>query len=260
MVIRGDRIIEDAFALLGAFAPGTNIEDALLAQGIRFANSKIEELYENAAAIPGVTIQDLAAKAGQSEYWVGPTGAAQTPPGLRTSGELQSVVRATLPSGDTEDPRVEVVYDLDRWIEVKRGYSTLCALYLHDGSGSELVGAARSALQGNRKLEVFPAPRSDFLIRLYMRVPEIQSIDKDTIYDLPPGVHRLLTTNIAEALVPVFGADAQTSQEIRANAGMASAEYQKKNLRGSRGVAELDSRWVTSVAVGDDYVHIPEYD
>ena len=261
----GKEIVEDALGLLGVVAPGEPAEERLIAQALRFAESKIEELYSNAAAIPGVTIQDLAVVSGQSEYWLGPTGDAQTPPGLKTSGAPSAIVDAAAAAGGVEFPSVELVEDLDRWREVKRGRAIRLALYLHGGSGGSGVapgnlGGAESYRAGNRRLEVFPAPRSGFTLRLYMRVPEIQSIDRDTVYDLPPGVHRLLTTNIADALLSVHGADPSTEQTIRNNAGMASAEYQKKNLRGSRGAAYLDPRWVTSVAVGDDYVNIPDYD
>lgn len=256
MLIRGDKIMEDAFALIGAYSPGTKIEDEVMTQGLRFANSKIEELNQRSSQFPGTTIQDLELTADRDHYWLGPTAGTPMLPGLKTSGApdvLESAAFVTEIGGDPlAFPRsILIAENAVSWGE-SRGLADL-VLWLRTGPGIAAVDQmqedSRAYADGNRKLEVFPAA-SGFL-RLYMRVPEVQFIAETTVYDLPPGVHRTLTTNIADALTTVFGADAQTVQDLHAQAAAAAGAQQKKNLRGRRPAAHLPDRWITTVS--DDY-------
>lgn len=263
----GKKLIEAALEKLGVSAPGEPIEELLIEQSIVHANAKLEALSVDGSAVGGVTIQDLAAKSGQAYYWIGPSGDMQTPPGLKTSGTPQRLDRAVTPAGGgAEAPFFEVAQDYSELAERKNLFTSPYrpVLFLHGGSGSALLAGPpdeRSYAAGNRRLEIYPAPSNDYTVRLYLEVPEIQSVERDAAYDLPPGIGEMAINQIALALATVHGVDGATLQALSAEAGGALAAVRKQHLRHhAAGIAHLDPRWVTSVSVGDDYVHYPEYD
>lgn len=264
MRVRGRQILEDAFALLGTFAPGGQIENRLIDQAIRFANSKIEELNQRSSTLPGVAIQDLETRADETEYWIGPTADMQSPPGLKTSGApdfIEAAVRVSAVGGVPISglPVPVIARSAAEWVVAsnRQPPTSSLTLYLRSGPGGSDLDQApndgRSYADGNRKLEIYPGYTG--FVRLYMRVPEIQTLgdsrtamDAMGLFDLPPGVHRTLTTNIAASLTTVFGCDPQTAEDIKAQAAAAAGEQQRKNLRGRRPAAHLPLKWLGTVS------------
>ena len=281
----GKEIIEQAFALLGTFAPGERVEDRLIKQGVFHANAQLESLALESQYIPGETIQVLRLRRGVSEYWLGPEftqagtpDAPVAPFGLRTSGVPEEVVRAALVVTDVNGEVTQ--FDNDAGVvnfrvpandseaaHARGAYNARVPgeywLILHDGTSGPGPGPVRppgrtipaaepddqrSFVRGSRKLEVLPAPAVDVDIRLYLRVPEINVIVEAFFYEFPPGVGRVLLTQIASALATVHGVDPDTRRAVEDRAAQALASYTRKNARFRRPLAHLPRKWLGTVS------------
>ena len=274
MQLKGIDIINQAFAKLGAFAPGQEVPEAYIAQAELHGTARLESLSLDSQYIPGTTIQLMEFREGVSDYWIGPSANTITPgaplrdpAGLRTSGPPDALLRATSESEVPGSfPRFRIAEGAGEWAlfrrQVAAGATGACYLYLHTGSGGAETGEARSYREDNRRLEIVPVPTADFSARLYLKVAGIMRLGRDVDYDLDPGLGELVITQTASALAPVYSVDPDTRNEVGQQASMALDRVKRKNARyRSHGAkSHLPPRWTTSVAVGDDYVHIDEYD
>lgn len=223
-------LIQDAFELLGVYAPGEDINTVDGARGLTTLNKMMDSWSNESLTCYAILEQSFALLPGKQSYTIGLPGGSI--PQARPIRILEDPGTCFIRDGANNDYPVEVV-PRDKWnlIGLKTTQSQIPSVLFYDPQYPLGI------------INIFPIPSINWTLYFDSYLQMVRFANMTQAMSLPPGYEAAITSNLALWLDPYY-LDAQVSPKVATMAGLTLGNIKRTNMRPveARYDAEIVSR------------------
>ena len=226
----GTAIVTDSLREIGVLDPSATASGPRLADGIRAATDLIGTWRSKRLFVRGITRNVFSLTNAQQSHTIGPSANfAQEYP--------QSIVKwSVIPDDDATD-----VLELPMGTPLTAYQWQQIRVKSTSGSYPTRMYYDRRYVSGNGNCLFWPVQdNADVDVVIYSFISQIVSVVAATTYDLPPGMDRVLTKNLALDLAPRYGKGATVTPLLVKQAADAMTELSIANMIPKEGIGRSE--------------------